>query len=58
MCCQITLIFKLIMKRILNRYIYSEEDELGKGTYGCVYKGTDTKTKQFVAIKCIYFHEP
>lgn len=34
-----------IMKKILNRYSYSENEELGRGAFGRVYKGVDSKTK-------------
>ncbi|CAD8178069.1 unnamed protein product [Paramecium octaurelia] len=39
------------MKKILNRYSYSENDELGRGAFGRVYKGFDSKTNKPVAIK-------
>jgi len=34
-----------------NRYTYSEKDFLGKGSFGKVFKGKDTKTGDTVAIK-------
>lgn len=30
----------------LDRFIYSESDFLGKGSFGTVYKGTDQNTKE------------
>lgn len=39
------------MKNILNRYSYSENEELGRGAFGRVYKGVDSKTNKPVAIK-------
>lgn len=40
------------MKKILNRYSYSENEELGRGAFGRVYKGVDSKNNKPVAIKC------
>ncbi|CAD8210364.1 unnamed protein product [Paramecium pentaurelia] len=39
------------MKNILNRYSYSGNEELGRGAFGRVYKGVDSKTNKSVAIK-------
>ena len=35
----------------IDRFAYSEQDFLGKGAFGKVYKGVDTKTNEKVAIK-------
>ncbi|CAD8203213.1 unnamed protein product [Paramecium pentaurelia] len=42
-----------MMHKILNRYVYSEDDEIGHGAYGTVFKGLDSITKQCVAIKLL-----
>lgn len=34
-----------MMHKILNRYVYSQDDEIGRGAYGTVYKGLDCITK-------------
>lgn len=39
------------MKKIQNKYSYSEEDLIGEGAYSKVYKGFLDKTNDFVAIK-------
>jgi len=39
-----------LLKQVAD-YRYSEQDELGKGQYGTVYKGFCTKTNVPVAIK-------
>ncbi|CAK60049.1 unnamed protein product (macronuclear) [Paramecium tetraurelia] len=42
-----------MMHKILNKYVYSEDDEIGRGAYGIVFKGLDCVTKQCVAIKLL-----
>ena len=41
-----------VLKKV-SEYQYSEDDKIGQGQYGVVYKGVSTKTQQPVAIKKI-----
>ena len=40
-----------------NRYIYNKDDIIERRGYESVYKGLDSKTKENVAIKEIYFED-
>ncbi len=37
------------------KYVYDEEDKLGEGSFGVVYRGYDLKTFEQLAIKKINF---
>jgi calcium-dependent protein kinase len=39
-------------KRI-DKYIFNQKDQIGEGSYATVYKGTNEKTNEKVAIKML-----
>lgn len=43
----------MILDKYVDRYFFNTKNILGRGSYGCVYKGIDLNTSTLVAIKTI-----
>lgn len=43
----------MFLDKYIDRYFYNTKNILGRGSYGCVYKGIDQSTSTLVAIKRI-----
>jgi serine/threonine protein kinase len=50
---QINRKFKAMKRKRIENYVLHMNEELGKGSFGKVYKGVNETTKQIVAIKCL-----